>query len=136
MYEVSQELPFCYGHRLLRHPGKCARLHGHNGLARLFLRAGALDAGGMVVDFDVVADRVGRWIEETLDHRMLLHQDDPAVSALLAIGEQLRPVPFHPTAENLAKLIFDRAREEGLPVVRVQLVEQPGSVATYEGEGP
>ena len=40
MYEVTQEIPFCYGHRLLLHAGKCARLHGHNGVARLTLRAG------------------------------------------------------------------------------------------------
>ena len=131
MYEVTQEIPFCYGHRLLKHAGKCARLHGHNGVARLTLRAPALDDGGMVVDFDQVAAKVGRWVEETLDHRMLLHQDDPAAAALLAIGEQLRVLPFHPTAEALARLIFDHARAEGFPVVRVELVEQPGSVASY-----
>jgi hypothetical protein len=30
MFTVTQELRFCYGHRLLEHPGKCGRLHGHN----------------------------------------------------------------------------------------------------------
>ena len=131
MYEVTQEIPFCYGHRLLKHAGKCARLHGHNGVARLTLQAQAVDEGGMVVDFDQVAAKVGRWVEETLDHRMLLHQDDRAAAALLAIGEPLRTLPFHPTAEGLAKLIFDHARAEGFPVVKVELVEQPGSVAMY-----
>ena len=132
MYEVTQEIPFCYGHRLLQHQGKCARLHGHNGVARLTLRAAALDGGGMVVDFDQVAAKVGRWVEETLDHRLLLHRDDPAVAALQAIGEPLRALPFHPTAEGLARLIFEHARSEGFPVVRVELVEQPGSVASYQ----
>jgi 6-pyruvoyltetrahydropterin/6-carboxytetrahydropterin synthase len=131
MFEVTQEIPFCYGHRLLLHAGKCARLHGHNGVARLTLRAGALDSGGMVVDFDQVAARVGGFIEQTLDHRMLLHQSDPAAAALLAIDEKLVTLPFHPTAENLAKLIYDHAKAEGFPVASVQLVEQPGSVATY-----
>ena len=131
MYEVTQEIPFCYGHRLLLHAGKCARLHGHNGVARLTLRATALDGGGMVVDFDQVAARVGGWIEQTLDHRMLLHQGDPAVAALLAINEKLVTLPFHPTAENLARMIYDHAKAEGFPVAKVQVVEQPGSVATY-----
>jgi 6-pyruvoyltetrahydropterin/6-carboxytetrahydropterin synthase len=131
MYEVTQEIPFCYGHRLLLHAGKCARLHGHNGVARLTLRAAALDAGGMVVDFDQVAARVGGWIEQTLDHRMLLHQGDPAAAALLAINEKLVTLPVHPTAENLARMIYDHAKAEGFPVSKVQLVEQPGSVATY-----
>ena len=131
MFEVTQEIAFCYGHRLLLHAGKCARLHGHNGVARLTLRAAALDAGGMVVDFDQVAARVGDWIQETLDHRMLLHEDDPAATALIAVNEKLVTLPFHPTAENLARMIYDHAKAEGFPVSQVQLVEQPGSVATY-----
>lgn len=131
MYEVTQELPFCYGHRLLGHPGKCARLHGHNGVAILTLRAAALDPQGMVVDFDQVLARVGRWLEETLDHRLLLHRDDPAVAALQGIGEPLRALDFHPTAENLARLVYEQARAQGLPVSAVRLVEQPGSIATY-----
>jgi 6-pyruvoyltetrahydropterin/6-carboxytetrahydropterin synthase len=131
MYQVTQELPFCYGHRLLHYDGKCGRLHGHNGVASITLRRDALDAQGMVVDFDAIARDVKAWIDATLDHRLLLHQDDPAVPALQAIHEPLCVVPFNPTAENIAKLIFDRAAAAGLPVVQVQLVEVPGSVATY-----
>jgi 6-pyruvoyltetrahydropterin/6-carboxytetrahydropterin synthase len=131
MFAVTQEIPFCYGHRLLGHPGKCARLHGHNGLARLTLRAQALDAQGMVVDFDLLAARVGEWVAQTLDHRMLLHRDDPAAVALAQIGEPLLALPFHPTAENLAKMIFEEAKKESLPIAAVELVEQPGSAATY-----
>jgi 6-pyruvoyltetrahydropterin/6-carboxytetrahydropterin synthase len=86
-----------------------------------------------VVDFDLVAARVGDHVLQTLDHRLLLHEGDPAVRALEAIGEPLVKLPFHPTAENLARLVFEHARAEGLPVVRVELVEQPGSVAAYSG---
>ena len=58
MFSVTQELPFCYGHRLLEYPGKCGRLHGHNGVARVTLRAEALDGQGMVADFDAI--EIGR----------------------------------------------------------------------------
>ncbi len=132
MYAVTQEIQFCYGHRLLGHPGKCARLHGHNGTARLKLLAENLDAQGMVVDFDLLATRIGAWIAETLDHRMLLHRGDPAAVALAQIGEPLLTLNFHPTAENLAKMIYEEAKRAGLPIARVELVEQPGSVAGYE----
>src|SRR5207248_8318999 len=87
MFRVTQELRFCYGHRLLGHPGKCARLHGHNARVFLVLRAASVDAKGMVIDFDVLEQRARRYLDEALDHRMLLQQGDPACAALAGIGE-------------------------------------------------
>jgi 6-pyruvoyltetrahydropterin/6-carboxytetrahydropterin synthase len=39
----------------------------------------------------------------------------------------------NPTAENIAKLIFNYARSQGLPVVEVRLWETPTSYASYRG---
>jgi 6-pyruvoyltetrahydropterin/6-carboxytetrahydropterin synthase len=131
MFQVIQELAFCYGHRLLGHPGKCGRLHGHNGRAFVTLRAESLDAQGMVADFDVVARRLRAWLDEQIDHQLLLHRDDPLVAALRSLGEPFRALDVAPTAENLARLIFEQAERAGLPVAEVRLEEQPGSVATF-----
>lgn len=131
MYSVTQELRFCYGHRLLRHAGKCARLHGHNGVAVVTLRAERLDAQGMVFDFDILLSGLGQWLSGTLDHRLLLEAGDPAVAPLRAAGEEIVELKFAPTAENLARLVFDQAKSLGLPVCEVRLIEQPGSVATW-----
>ncbi|UCE01599.1 MAG: 6-carboxytetrahydropterin synthase [Candidatus Latescibacterota bacterium] len=131
MYQITRELAFCYGHRLLEHAGKCAHLHGHNGLAVLTLGSEHLDALGMVADFQLVRDRLGAWIDEHLDHRMILREDDPALPALLELGEPVYVVDSNPTAEHLARLLFERARELGLPVVKVRLVETPTCAATY-----
>jgi 6-pyruvoyltetrahydropterin/6-carboxytetrahydropterin synthase len=131
MYEITQELSFCYGHRLLGHPGKCARLHGHNARAIVTLRTEALDAQGMVADFDVVARRVRGYVEENLDHRMLLAAADPLVDVLRRAGEPCVALEFAPTAENLARLLFEVAEKADLPVVEVRFEEQPGSVATF-----
>ena len=131
MFSVTQELPFCYGHRLLGHPGKCARLHGHNGLVRITLRSEALDRQGMVADFEAIEQSVRSWLDETLDHRLLLQRDDPVALLLRGAGEAFVSLDFHPTAENLARMIFDHARRAGFPVVEVQLVEQQGSMAAY-----
>ena len=51
MYQVTREIDFCYGHRLLNYDGKCRHLHGHNGRAVLTLAAPELDGLGMVMDF-------------------------------------------------------------------------------------
>lgn len=131
MYSVTQELPFCYGHRLLQYPGKCGRLHGHNGVARVTLRAPALDGQGMVADFDEIERSLRSFLDQRIDHRLLLHRDDPAAPALRAAGEEFVALEVNPTAENIARLIFDHARSAGFPVVEVQLVEQQGSIAAY-----
>ena len=131
MYSVTQELPFCYGHRLLQYPGKCGRLHGHNGIARITLRASELDQQGMVADFDQIERAMRKYLDESIDHRMLLHREDPLVPLLRAAGEELVAVEVNPTAENIARLIFDQAQRAGFPVAEVQVVEQQGSLATY-----
>jgi 6-pyruvoyltetrahydropterin/6-carboxytetrahydropterin synthase len=131
MFQVTQELAFCYGHRLLGHPGKCGRLHGHNARAFVTLRSEALDAQGMVADFDLIQRRVRAYVDEQLDHQMLLHRDDPLAAALRSLGEPFRALDMAPTAENLARLLFEQAERAGLPVDEVRLEEQPGSVATF-----
>ena len=131
MYQVTREIDFCYGHRLLDYDGKCRFLHGHNGRAVITAEGEKLDACGMVIDFGDIKDIVSRWIDENLDHRMILRRDDPAVPLLNQLGEPLYLVDGNPTAENIAKLIYDHAIEKGFPVIEVRLWETPRCFATY-----
>lgn len=136
MFRVSREITFCYGHRLLNHDGKCKHLHGHNGRAVITLASERLDDLGMVVDFGVLKRVVGGWIDEKLDHRMLLHRDDPALGYLKGQGEPVYVMDVNPTAENIAKLIFDFVKAQGFPVVEVKLWETESCYATYQAGGP
>lgn len=131
MFTVAKELYFCYGHRLLNYAGKCKNLHGHNGKAVITLEAPKLDGLGMVVDFTEIKRVVGTWIDETLDHKMLLHRDDPIIPELQRQGEPYVVMDVNPTAENIARLIFERAASHGLPVAEVTLWETETSFATY-----
>ena len=81
MFRVSRQIDFCYGHRLLNYDGKCKHLHGHNGRAVIVIEADELDDRGMVLDFSDIKRVVSTWIDENLDHRMILNHRDPAVAA-------------------------------------------------------
>ena len=131
MYRVTREIRFCYGHRLLHYAGKCRHLHGHNGRAVITLETSRLDELGMVVDFGRIKDVVSAWIDETLDHKMLLHKDDPLLPLLEVQGEPVYVMNVNPTAENIARLIHDFAAGEGFPVVEVQLWETDHCFASY-----
>ncbi len=131
MFRVTREIHFCYGHRLLDYAGKCRHLHGHNGKAVITVEGPALDRLGMVMDFSRLKRVVGGWIDEQLDHKMLLHRDDPVLPLLRQQGEPVFVMDVNPTAENIARLIYDFARGQGFPVVEVRLWETPSCFATY-----
>jgi 6-pyruvoyltetrahydropterin/6-carboxytetrahydropterin synthase len=85
----------------------------------------------MVVDFADIKRVIKAWIDLELDHKMILRQDDPLVAVLRAQGEPVYTMENNPTAERLAKLIFDTARELGFKVSAVRLWETPGSCASW-----
>jgi 6-pyruvoyltetrahydropterin/6-carboxytetrahydropterin synthase len=131
MFTVSREIHFCYGHRLLDYPDKCRRLHGHNGRAIITFEAEGLNARGMVLDFAEIKRVISGWIDENLDHRMILARSDPAAAVLVELGEPVYLMDVAPTAENIARRIFETAAEYGFPVVEVRLWETPQCCATY-----
>ncbi len=131
MFTVIKRLEFCYGHRLLDYEGKCAHPHGHNAEVEVEISRQELDAAGMVIDFGEISERLSRFIEQELDHRMILRRDDPLLAWLQEQGEPVYAMEVNPTAENLARLIWDRAQLEGLPVCAVRFWETGRSCAEY-----
>lgn len=133
MYSVTKLVHFCYGHRLLDYEGKCRNLHGHNGVAEIRIRRRGLDKLGMMMDFEAIKSTVQRWIDSELDHKLILNSRDPLVSSLRAHQQPMTLLKGNPTAEAIAKLIYDYARARRLPVASVRLWETPSSHACYEG---
>lgn len=132
MYRVTKEIRFCYGHRLLNYEGKCRHLHGHNGRVEIELSSASLDPRGMVVDFEDIKRAVQTWIDQALDHKMIISQADPLLAVLQVNREPCYVVNGNPTAEAIAKLIFDQTKSKGFPVTRVTLWETDTSHATYQ----
>ena len=132
MYRVTRTIHFCYGHRLLNYTGKCRYLHGHNGKAEIELSAKQLDRRGMVKDFGEIKHQIQGWIDTNLDHKMVLCRRDPALPVLRKLGEPLFITKDNPTAEAIAKLIYQVAKRLGFPVTSVKLWETDHSFATYD----
>ncbi|MDD1622186.1 MAG: 6-carboxytetrahydropterin synthase [Methylococcaceae bacterium] len=131
MFIITKEVYFCYGHRLMNHPGKCRNLHGHSVKASISIKQDALNQQGMVCDFADVKDCVDGFINRLLDHNFLLHKDDPIIPALIANNEQFLPLDEHPTAEVLAKMIYQHVKQQGFNVDQVVLWETASACACY-----
>ncbi len=133
MHRVTRVIHFCYGHRLLDYAGKCRHPHGHNGKLEVTVEKDSLDRLGMVVDFEDIKATVQSWVDGELDHKMLLNAKDPLVQVLRGLGEPVVTMEGNPTAENIARLVFDTARGMKLPVVSVRLWETVNSYAEHHG---
>jgi len=138
--EITRSFEFDSGHRVLGHGSKCRFLHGHRYRAEVSVVSDGLDELGMVMDFGKVKELVGNWIDENLDHNMILHEDDYLAhsphSQLVGRQPYIMPTGENPTAENIAKLIYDRTspliRDHGLVMSRVRVWETPNCWADYE----
>lgn len=135
-FKVTKALHFCYGHRLMNYDGKCRHLHGHNGRIEIELSADNLDSLGMVRDFTEIKDAVASWVDRELDHKMLLRRDDPVLPTLQEMKEPVFLFDENPTAEAIAKLVFDFTRSKGFPVTEVRLWESDSSFASYGQNNP
>ncbi|OQW75281.1 MAG: 6-pyruvoyl tetrahydrobiopterin synthase [Proteobacteria bacterium ST_bin11] len=131
MYIITKEVYFCYGHRLMNHPGKCRNLHGHSVKASISIKQNNLNEQGMVCDFSDVKDCVEGFINKVLDHNFLLHKDDPIIPALVANNEQFLAIDEHPTAEVLSKMIYQHVKQQGFNVDQVVLWETASANACY-----
>lgn len=131
MYEIVKSVSFCYGHRLLNYVGPCQHFHGHNARAEIRLASESLDEKGMIMDFGEIKTTVKAWVDANLDHKMLLCKDDPMIPIFEQQGEPFFVMQDNPTAENIAKLIFDFTAQQGLPVASVTLWETDTSYARY-----
>lgn len=131
MYRISTSVSFCYGHRLINYQGKCRHLHGHNARAVITLESPGLDDRGMVKDFSDVKRLLWEWLDREIDHTLLLHRDDPVLPVLQSAGERVRAVDHNPTAENIARMIFEFVADTGYPVVDVTVWETETSHASY-----
>ncbi len=129
---ATRRLQFAMGHRVHGHEGKCRHLHGHNFVAFVTAEAEELDAVGRVIDFGVLKERVGGWIDREWDHGFVVWEDDAEARGALARvdGQKAYLLPVNPTAENLADHLLRVVGPRTLAGTGVRLVK----VTIYETE--
>ncbi|MFE5027904.1 6-pyruvoyl tetrahydropterin synthase family protein [Streptomyces sp. NPDC056656] len=126
-------------HRLPHLPGKCVSLHGHSWWAEITVAAPEL-TGGLVVEFGPFKHAVRTWIDEHLDHGVMLGADDPLLPILRSHGCKTYAMPGWPTVENTASLLAtiagtaldDLAHAPGAAVARVHVQETHVNSALWQ----
>lgn len=111
--EAVRIIKFDAGHRVVNHESKCRTLHGHEYVAEIYASAKELDNLGRIIDFGVIKEIVGSWVDTNWDHNMILWKEDPNLEYILKCDGLKTPYvfPFNPTAENLAAYLLNKSNE-------------------------
>jgi len=125
-YTISKTFEFSASHQLRDLPihHQCARLHGHNYVIKVVLTSLEVSSIGFVVDYGELHP-IKSWIDAYLDHRCLwCNQGEP---------DHEHVMEENPTAENLARLVFERFTEAFPELCEVHVSETPKTWAVYSG---
>ena len=136
---ITRRLEFDAGHRIPDHQSQCRHLHGHRYAIEVTLSGSIIDkagdaANGMVMDFSQVKQLAMAHLVDAWDHAFLAFAGDRAVIDFLATlpGHKTVVLDRVPTAENLARIAFDRLDAvyrdtygNHLQLERVRLYETP-----------
>ncbi|AFY38005.1 queuosine biosynthesis protein QueD [[Leptolyngbya] sp. PCC 7376] len=101
-WQLYKEFRFEAAHRLPHHDGKCARLHGHSWVCRVYIKGDRLiESGpkqGMLMDFGDIKQYMKPLLDEYLDHYYLNESLDME----------------SPTSEAIAQWIYRKLKASGL----------------------
>ena len=129
------------GHRLSCHKGDCKNFHGHNYRLLIGVKSEILNNDGMVIDFSHLKSIVKGFIE-IFDHALMVNEIDAGIVKKIKDVipfMKVIEVPYEPTAENMAKEIFENVGKalrdlHNIEIDFVTLYETDTSYATYSVE--
>jgi 6-pyruvoyltetrahydropterin/6-carboxytetrahydropterin synthase len=116
MFTITKQFAFSASHQLagLETDHPCSRLHGHNYIVEVELKAATLDRRGFVRDYREL-EPLKRLIDDEFDHRHLNEVLDHD----------------HPTAEQLALFFYEWAHDRWPEITAVRVSETPKTWAEY-----
>jgi 6-pyruvoyltetrahydropterin/6-carboxytetrahydropterin synthase len=133
----TRRLEFDAGHRVVRHESKCRYVHGHRYVVEATFTAKALDEVGRVVDFGVIKEVLGGWLDDHMDHTTLLwKQEDQKLGDYLEqyTGQKIYYMSENPTAENIARHLLETIcpqlfKDAAIRCTKITIHETPNCTA-------
>lgn len=138
MYYLKTEQSFDSAHFLHGYPGKCANIHGHRWKVVTTIKSKELlkdqQNKGMITDFSNLKNDL-KTITDNLDHALIIEEGSLSKKLYQALIEEnfkIINLPFRPTAENLAKYIYELLAKK-YKVACIDVYETPNNCASFKG---
>jgi 6-pyruvoyltetrahydropterin/6-carboxytetrahydropterin synthase len=108
MYELIVEKSFSAAHNLREYEGVCAQMHGHNWKVQVVVDSAELNDTGFAIDFNLL-DKIIQGVIARFDHTYI---------------NEVAPFDrINPTAENLARIIYQDTKGRLPQAIRLQEVK-------------
>lgn len=132
-------IEFDSAHRVIGHENKCKFLHGHRYVLEVKAEADKLDHLGRVADFGELKTIIKTWIDEYLDHNVILSVEDRNLGKDIenTTKQKIYYLTTNPTAENIALHLLNDIIPKllaGKPftVSKIKLYETPNCYVTVK----
>ena len=140
---ISRKGNFDSGHRVMNEFMKCYNIHGHTYLYELTFSFENMEEIGYAIDFKEIKRVFCQWIDDILDHGMILNpKDELLIQTTKSYGTKLWLMSLNgegkycnPSVENIARevflameILFDAMYAHtptGLKIHRVTIYETP-----------
>lgn len=139
MYYLKTEQSFDSAHFLHGYHGKCANIHGHRWKIVATIKSKELlnnqQNNGMIIDFKDLKNDLKK-ITNDLDHALIIEKGSLSKKLYQALNDEnfkIIDLPFRPTAENLAKYIYELLAKN-YDVDCIDVYETPNNCASYRGK--
>jgi len=118
MFTIRKKFAIEYAHILDSAFSSCCSdtIHGHSGIIEVFFGSGFLNDDGMVIDFGLIKEKIKPYIM-SFDHALIISNKKnqellkKRQADLHYFNKNLKIVQYNPTAENMAKDIYDNIKE-------------------------
>lgn len=132
MIKITRKIEFDAAHRIIGHHGKCKNLHGHRYVLEVVMGFAELDELGFAIDFAIISERLGKWVNENWDHNVILWDADAKLGDGISdqTGQKIFFMDCNPSAENMALFIKERIipqlfADQKIVDLQVKLSETP-----------
>lgn len=114
MQLISRKCNFDSGHRVMNEAMKCFNIHGHTYLCKVEFSHGNMEEIGYAIDFKEIKRVFLQWIDDTLDHGMILNaKDEQLIQTVRDYGTKLWLMSLNgvdeycnPSVENISREVF------------------------------
>lgn len=140
---ITRKGNFDSGHRVMNEKMKCFNLHGHTYLYELSFEFNSMESIGYAIDFKEIKRVACQWIDDLLDHGVIVNPKDEAViDCAYKTGSKIWFMSLNghneycnPTVENIAKevflamdMLFNQYKD--LKIKKVKIFETPNCFTT------